>query len=179
MPEPTVGTLAEEVYEAPLSPYTHEDAALDWPLKTYVGAILDRAQEVADLARESDDGPGWSAIVDPDRAPLAWLPWLAQLVGVALPPPGSPEYSQLDEAGMRLRIKETDGQKRGTIAALRAAAQQHLTGTKTVTITERVGGNAYQIAVETLVAETPDEDIVEATLLEQKAAGLVLTYTTA
>lgn len=174
MARPAVGTLAEEVYER-LEPVTHEEEQLDWPLLALLGALLDRAQEVADLARESDDGPGWSSIVDPDRAPAAWLPWLAQLVGVEIPPTGTPEASGLDEAAQRLRIKETDGQNRGTVAAIKGAARQYLTGDRTAYLTER-HGSAYALAVATLEAETPSPLLVEAALLEQKPAGLVLVY---
>lgn len=174
MARPVVGTLAEEAL-VELEPYAHAEAELDWPLLTYLGALLDRAQEVADLARDSDDAPGWSPIGDPDRAPEHWLPWTAQLVGVVIPPPGSPEASGLDEAAKRLRIKETAGQRRGTPDAIKGAARQHLTGNRTTYISER-HGSAYQLRVATLEAETPDPDLVLASLLEQKPGGIVLTY---
>lgn len=180
MARPAVGTLAEEALER-LDPVAHEDEQLDWPLLSYLGALLGRAQEVADLARDSDDGPGWSAIVDPERAPTAWLPWTAQLVGVRMPPPGSPEYSELSEDAQRLRIRETDGQRRGSVGALKGAARQHLVGpdgtpdTATVHIFER-HGSAYRLSVATLDGETPDPARVEAALLDQKPAGIVLVY---
>lgn len=174
MARPVVGTLTEEAEEA-LAPYAHAEADLDWPLLTYLQAVLGRAQEIADLARDSDDGAGWSAIVDPDRAPESWLPWTAQLVGVTIPPPGSPEASGLDDAAKRLRIKETAGQRRGTPDAIKGAARQYLTGDRTAYISER-HGSAYQLRVATLEAETPDPALVLAALTEQKPAGIVLTY---
>lgn len=157
MAEPTVGALAEEVLaDAPLSEYQHAEADNDWPLKTFIGAILDRAQEVADLARDSDDGIGWSAIVDPDRAPEEWLPWTAQLVGVRIPPPGSPDYSELDEAQKRIRIKETDGQKRGTPAAMMGAARTVLGGERQVWLIER-HGSPYRVTLAVLANELPSD----------------------
>lgn len=176
MARPVVGTLAEEAL-VELEPYAHAEEDLDWPLLTYLGSLLGRAQEVADLARDSDDGPGWSAIVDPDRAPAAWLPWLAQLAGVRIPPPDAPDASQLSEADQRLRIKETAGQRRGTPDAVKGAARQHLTGDRAVYLSER-HGSAYQLRVATLETETPDPDLVLAALLEQKPAGIVLIYDT-
>lgn len=69
--------------------------------------------------RDSAAGPGWSPVLDVDRAPVEWLGWLAQFAGVRLRPGlAAPEQ--------RARIKNTDGHRRGSSPALRAAARQHL-----------------------------------------------------
>lgn len=181
MARPTVGTLTEEV-NSQVQPVTHEEDERDYPQLTYLEAILARAQEIADLARDSDDGPGWSSIVDPDRAPAKWLPWTAQIVGAVIPPPGSPEFSGLTEEAQRLRVKSGDGQRRGSVGAMRTAARQRLIGPSggpedaTVYFFERHGGDAYDLTIGTLDSETPDPDLVEADLIAQKPAGIVLTY---
>jgi hypothetical protein len=57
-----------------------------------------------------------------------------------------------------------------------AAAQLHLTGTKTVFFRERYGG-AYRLQVLTYLSQTPDSTLVLKELMAQKPAGIILTYT--
>lgn len=167
MSRPLVGSFAEQAYEA-VAPLSYADESYGWPLLCLLGAIGSMFQLVEDLSRDTDDGPGWSAALDVDRAPEAALPWLAQFVGVRIP-------LGLDEAQQRARIRSTDGFRRGTPAALVGAAQQYLTGSKTVIFRERDGG-AYKLKVWTRTSETPDSAKVLAALLEQKPAGITLTY---
>jgi hypothetical protein len=58
-----------------------------------------------------------------------------------------------------------------------AAAQPHLTDSKTVMLFER-DTSAYHLSVRTLTDETPDEDKVLRALMSQKPAGIVLDYDT-
>ena len=127
-PRSTLGSpdgrpVAEEMYAA-LGPITSEDPALGWPLLRFINAMAIRPQATDDLVRDSDEGPGWSGVVDLDRAPVNALPWLAQFVGVELLP-------GLDDESQRLRIRETAGFRRGTRAAIEGAARQFLTGSRT------------------------------------------------
>lgn len=140
-----------------------------YPLLTLCEAIAGRLQGVEDLIRDDPvtGDPGWSIVMDVDRAPDDWLAWLAQFAGVRLDP-------SLSDADQRIRIKSTDGFKRGTPAAIAGAVQPLLTGTKTVQIVERYG-TAYRLNVITLAAETPDPAKVQAAALAQKPAGLVMT----
>jgi hypothetical protein len=110
----------------------------------------------------------WGSLFDAEQAPGEALEHVGQYVGVQLP-------GNLDAAARRIRVRETDGQRRGTLAALVGAAKQHLTGTRRVEIVER-DGSAYRFTVTTYTAETPDPARVRAALDEQKPAGLVLTY---
>jgi hypothetical protein len=127
-------------------------------------------QEMEDLSRDGDSDPGWSGLVDIARCPEWALPWLAQCVGVQLVPGST-------VAEKRIRIQATDGQKRGTPAAMVVAAQASLTGSKTVQMVER-DGSAYALTVVTYTSETPDESAVLAALVSQKPAGIVLDYHT-
>lgn len=122
--------------------------------------------EIDDLVRGHD---GWVWLLDPERTPAPWLPWLAQYRGVRL-------REGLDDASQRLRVREAAGQRRGTAAAVRAAARQLLTGDRRVELTERADGDPYRLAVATYTAQTPDPDAVEAALRAEKPAGLVLVY---
>jgi hypothetical protein len=92
--------------------------------------------------------------------------WLGQLAGVT-DAAGTVEQQRLAVQGR--------GSSRGTVAAIRAAVQATLTGTKRVTITERADG-AYRIEVITYAPETPDTARTLAAVLSAKPAGLLLTY---
>lgn len=165
---PELETFAEDIYDSVL-PLAWRDADVAFHLARYCGSIGAMFQPVADVARDTVDGPGWSSVVDVDRAPDEWLAWLAQFVGVTLVPGTTP-------AEQRERINSTDGFRRGTVAAIRSAAQLHLTGSRTVLITERLDGDAYALAVRTLDTETPDPTATAADILAAKPAGLVLDY---
>jgi hypothetical protein len=137
-------------------------------LATYAGAIGAMFAPVDDLVRDTDAGDGWTALLDVDRAPADALAFLAQFVGVRL-------QADLTDAAQRARIVGTDGFKRGSAGAVRAAAQQYLTGARRVIFRERDGG-AYRLTVITYTADTPDPAAVLRALLAQKPAGIILTH---
>jgi tail protein P2 I len=167
---PTLASVADDLYDAVL-PLAWQDAEVGFHLAYLCGALGVMFQAVADVARDTDDGPGWSAVVDVNRCPDPWLAWLAQFVGVSLVPGTTP-------AEQRARILSTDGFKRGTVAAMRSAAQLHLIGARSVIFTERFEDDAYVLAIRTLAAETPDAAQTRADILSQKPAGIVLDYDT-
>jgi hypothetical protein len=169
VPAPTLSHIAQRLYDE-LAPLAGDDGANGYALAHYCAALALQRDLVADLSRDEDDRPGYAVLLDPDTCPAFALPWLAQFVGVRIP-------LGMSEAAMRLRIKSTDGFRRGTPEALRGAARQFLTGTQTVFFIERQG-TPWRLAVSTWVSETPDPAKVLAALIEQKPAGIVLTYTT-
>lgn len=169
MSAPAVGSFAQALYEQ-LEPLAYADEENDWALLLLCGAIGLLFQPVEDVVRDQGDAPGWSQLVDVDRCPDDFLPWLAQLVGVRVDLGASAQLQ-------RDRIRSTDGFKRGTLAAFKAAPLPYLTGSKHVFVAERAG-SAYRVVVTTRADETPDPAAVEAALLEQKPAGLVLDYST-
>lgn len=169
MTRPEVGSYAEALYEQ-LAPLAYADEENDWALLLLCEAIGRLFQPVEDLVRDQGDDPGWSQLVDIDRCPDAFLPWLAQLVGVQIDVGTSADVQ-------RERIRSTDGFRRGTLAAFKAAPLPHLTGSRRVFVEERAG-SAYRILVTTRADETPDPAAVESALLEQKPAGIVLDYST-
>lgn len=179
-PRPVVTASAEELY-ASLTPggFTDGDEAQGWALLNFCEALAGKMLEpVNELVRDGALGePGWSSILDANRAPAYMLPWLAQLVGVRFPTDDLPVLEQ------RNRIKSTDGWQRGTVAAIRGAAALYLTGSKYVFFRERydpddpTGDYPYRLYVATLPAETPDSAKVLSALLEQKPMGVRLKYT--
>lgn len=170
MSAPVLESFADRLYGS-MAPVAWLDASVDYALANYDGAIGEMFQAVEDLARDTPDGPGWSGVMDLARCPTAWLPWLAQFAGVTVPPGAS-------DADARAWIDSTDGFKRGTPDAIRKSAQTNLTGSKTVLLQERLGGDPYALAVYTLSTETPNPTQTRADILKQKPAGIVLTYTT-
>lgn len=167
MARPVVTATAEELYEA-LGPLAVGDENNGWHLLNYVAALVSPAQEIEDLVRDTDTYPGWSSVLDIDRVPATAIGWLGQFIGVSVP-------DELPTASKRLRVKETAGFQRGTPASIAGAARQYLTGGKLVRITER-DTSAYHFKVVTFLAETPSSAKVLAALLEQKPAGLQMTY---
>jgi hypothetical protein len=115
------------------------------------------------------DEPGWSQVVDITRAPTEALPWLAQFVGVTVPVGTS-------DAVARNLIQNVGGFSRGTAASILAAAQAYLTGTKSVTFTEREAGNPYLLGITVKTAEAPDVSKVLAAITAQKPAGIILDF---
>lgn len=139
-----------------------------WPLLTFCEAVAGRLQPLETLIRDTEDGPGWSIVLDVDRAPAEWLPWLGQFVGVSVP-------SSLTEEQQRTLIRTLPGTIRGTARAIEAAATRYLTGERRVYLVER-HGSAYRLTVSVLDSEAPvaDRPRIEAAILEQKPAGIIL-----
>lgn len=167
MPRPVVTATTEEAYRG-LGPLTEPDADLDYPLLRFVASVADQLQVVNDLARDTDEAPGWAKVFDPARTPDEFVGWLGQFVGVR-------ELVGLTPLAQRMRIRETAGFQRGTKAAIEGAAKQFLSGSRQVKVYER-DGSPYRLRVRTYQTETPDAARVEAAVRAQKPAGLVLTY---
>lgn len=153
----------------PLAP---DDAANGYAHALLSGALASVLERVATVYDPDDDTLPASPLLDVDRCPDWALPWLAQLVGVTIPPRWTTEQ-------IRIGIRSVAGWKRGTTAAMRAAAGMYLTGAKTVFFRERdaTGGDPpYCLEVVTRDSETPDPAAVLGALQRQKPAGILLTY---
>jgi hypothetical protein len=156
------GRLREQL--APLAPAdeAHGHAA------TFLVAAVARTGDQLDAIAHDGEVP-WATLMDATVAPDWALDWLGQFAGVRLPP-------SLSSEARRTRVLETDGRRRGTLAALIGAARQSLTGTQHVEVIEREGGDAYALRVITYADETPNPAQTLADLLQQKPAGLVLIH---
>jgi hypothetical protein len=126
-------------------------------------------QMVDDWVRDQPEGPGWSLLMDVNRCPPEALGWLGQFVGVRIP-------TGLTDAQQRQWIKDRRGFRRGTPAAMIAAVQDTLTGTKAVKMIER-DGDPYNLTLTTTTSETPDANRTLAAILSQKPAGITLNKT--
>jgi hypothetical protein len=171
--EPTLAEIAERLRErtAPLAPNDERYGYAHAYLCGAMGAVL---VEVAEVFDPEGDIPPMAPLLDPDLCPGWALPWLAQLVGVALP-------AGISDDDARTLIHHVSGFQRGTPAALRAAAGLFLTGNKSVYFRERDANAAdppYTLEVVTLTGETPDPAATLTALMAQKPGGLVLTYRT-
>lgn len=107
-----------------------------------MGDLLDVTEQ---WARDHDGRPGWSSLLDLDDAPAVALPWLGQFVGVTVD-------QKLDAVRQRDVIRSAAGFARGSVAALKAAAQTYLTGTKHVDVFEREGEGVLPA---TVLADSP------------------------
>ena len=166
MSRPVLTTFGRELYEDRIGPLTGPDEQNAWAtaiLACAVAAMMDPIEFVRDDAL----GPGYSGLLDLDRAPADGLGWLSMFAGVRLV--GGTTAVQ------RARIDSTDGFSRGTAAAIIAAAQGTLTGNKRTALIER-DTSAYRLRVITYAAETPDAAATNRALQAQKPVGLILVH---
>ena len=123
-----------------------QDTANGYPWLTWLegsGSIL---QTIDDLARDDASGnPGWSILLDVNRCPTAYLPWLAQCVGVRF------TSTQISDAQQRAAIRTPTGFARGTPAAIIAAAAPFLASGFSVKLIERTP-DPYSYTVQVPVA---------------------------
>lgn len=131
-----------------LQPALYADIANGGILDAYLSGLVYPLQEVEDYAADSDDGPGWSIVLDLSRAPDKLMPWLSQFVGVDATIPSGQTPDQIRQA-----ITDRPNWKRGTPAAMAAAAQLYLTGSKIVVFRER-DTSPYHFTVMTYANET-------------------------
>jgi hypothetical protein len=173
------GVLGEELYQQVL-PLHGDDP--DGLARDLCGAWIRGTQTVYTLVADAENSPGWSKLFDPDSLYGDELRWLAQARGVRLRTQRADETAGQWDAYARTAIRETSAQHRGMVEAQIAAVQATLVGTRWVAYTERVGGNAYRIAVRTKTVETPDPAATLRALIDydygQKPAGLRLDFAT-
>jgi hypothetical protein len=157
-------SVADDLVEA-LAPWMTSD------FEDYLRAIGEMFAETELYSADSDDGEGWTILLDPDRCPPGALDYLAQFPGERLP-------AGLSDALKRERIKDRANQLRGTTWSIFAAAQRSLTGSRLVAITEQYTADPDKIRVVTYTAQTPNPAQVLADLLEVVDIDLSLTYET-
>lgn len=168
MTRPAVPAVTEALYDE-LHVAQPGDDQRGWPLLILLGAIGHAFGPLHDLVRDTDDGPGWSAALDPARAPSWALPWLAQFAGVRL-------TDGLAEAQQRAQITDPPAFERGTKDAMIAAAAPTLAGSAPVIRFYERNPGPYEILVVTSTGATPDPAGTLRALRSQKPAGLILTH---
>lgn len=150
-------------------------------------AILDALTEAlltplarAYLAAHGDDTmPPLAALTDPRVAPLWALPHTAVWCGGEIPGRNPDENTEDYTARIRHAVVYPRGMRRGSFEVLRSAVAATLTGTRTVILTERLGGNPYALHVQTYASETPEPSRTAAVARSTPiAAEIVLTIET-
>lgn len=131
----------------------------DQVLLAFCEAIMAPIGPMEEVIRGDDTHDPYERAVDVGNAPLWVLPWLACIVGIEWHGPATEDLRSL--------LIERPRYRRGTIASIRAAAQQTLTGTKTVDISNRFDDNPWLIRVTTLPSETPDPETTEKVVLSE------------
>ena len=188
MAQPAVHETTLELYRRlPAFYRTADGGQVDWPLLRYLSLLGDQLGELSDLQTRidyvaPDDGgaPGdTSDLSDPATADQAWLPWLAQHLGVVLPP-------RLTEAEKRDAVAYASaGWRAGTKTAVADAAKTVLTGSKYARLydhaTTRIdAGTAtvWDVLIVTRPSETPDVQAVLDTVVAKgaKPAGVELHH---
>jgi hypothetical protein len=198
---PDVSTLVDRLYHRLPGIYRQLDAGQDWLLKRYLNCVLGAAGDIDDLVEAFRGsravGPAtpepWalspdemtlyrdartsrlSSLGDPFAADAAWLPWLAQLVGVRLDPAAS-ETEQRDTIAYA-----TSGYKAGTKRAMEDAARSALIGSRYARCVPQyrpdgVTPGPWDVTIITRGSETPDPLAVVGAILRKgvKPAGVVL-----
>lgn len=167
MARPTVPAVTEYWY-GELAVSQPADEQLGWPFLIFLAGLGVAFGPLHDIVRDTPDGPGWSSILDPARAPVFALPWTAQFAGVHLTPGAS-------EAQQRAEITSPNAFERGSLKALELTAQRRLTGGRKVTILER-DGSPWRTTVITYANETPDPAATERDVIAQELGGERITY---
>lgn len=137
-------------------------------LLKYLDAGTQTLGKVDDIVRDSEDGSGWTGVLDVDRVGHDQLPFQAQFAGVQFP-------DGLTDAEKRDYIEAHPRFDRGKLSKLKEAIEATLSGTKRAMVNERAG-SAWRLDILTHPDDTPDEDATRAAILTQKPAALKLTY---
>jgi hypothetical protein len=125
-----------------------------------IGAMF---EEVEMISSDAPGGhPGFSILLDINRIPIEWLPYLAQFIGATV-------NTNLASQDQRNWVKSATGLVRSRPAAIKAAVQTTLTGDQFVHIRER-DGSAWRYTVVTKPEETPDAAATMAVIQATKPA---------
>lgn len=177
------GPALDRIYRALPEHYRVADAAAagDYPLYRWLAGVssIQSTLEALVASFDYDDSiPGsTSQLVDPEVAPVDWLPWLAQLVGVPL-------TNDLSEAEKRDAITfASAGWRAGTKTAMAAAAKTALTGTRYAqvfdhSVSDPGDGDQWDVLIVTRSTETADDAAVLDAVVRRNAkpAGVVLHH---
>jgi hypothetical protein len=138
-------------------------------LAALVDSLAEPVQIVDDVARDTDTHDAWQAIYDPDACPVELLAWLAQHVGVQLPP-----YA--DEAQQRALIGQSAGFYSGTVPTLihdvRMTLVSRTNGPAAVDFQRHVGGNPWLEIITVREDELVSFDATYAAVQRDKPAGV-------
>ena len=160
MSEPILDATTEAVYARLPDHFRRVDINQDYAFKRFISGICKEQDVINTLVQRFDYTPpdeggvlgDTSELVDPRFADEAWLPWLAQLIGVNL----STRVVDLNTRNELLNA--SNGYLAGTDSAIISAVQTELVGTKSVRLKKRTTstgvGGAWDLLIQTLSSET-------------------------
>ena len=174
-PGPTLARLYERLPEH----YRAYDETAGFPLYRWLAGVLSEQGAVEVLIDRLGGASSESDLADPDRADVAWLPWMAQLVGARL-------AAGMSVAEQRDAVKYASaGWRAGTRQAVADAVRSELTGTRFAQVYDhsvvRPGdGGVWDVLIVTRGSETPDVPAVLAAAVRRgaKPAGVRLYHRT-
>lgn len=170
--------VGDEMYQD-ASPLVEMYGDPDGALWVYLHALGYMLKDIDDAAKDGDNGePGWSQIMDINRAKTKWLPWLGQMVGYKVPVKPSDQSTFAYDKLQRERIISRSAHRRGSTEILREIVHENLypgTPIERVIIQERYSNQSWAIRiwVENEDIATSKEEILRAAKA-QKAAGLIM-----
>ena len=143
---PTVAQATTTLYDFLPEFVRDNDAAGGWQFLTWLDGIGQQQQLIDSLCRDSQEGLGWSTVMDVSKCPTYALPWLAQFVGVRF------TGVQLNnDYQMRSAILGKGNFARGSLQAIVAAVNSAIGNGGSVNIIERVNAagkpDAYALTV--------------------------------
>ena len=163
MTAPTIGTAAQTAWDA-LPAYVRDaDATLDWPLARYLGGIVGQAQTAVTLVEQG------AALGLIDECPPEWVEWVGALAGIPIP------STVIGQDARRAWVTDETAQRRGTLARIVTAVQATLTGGKSVFMVPYYTGDANQIYLQTITAETPSTPTTLAAARAEVPAWIKIT----
>lgn len=176
MAAPAVGVTTDRMYRRLPELYRDADALEDFDLLRFLSLVVDQASEMEAIYERLAVGEH----LDAQAADAAWLPWLAQLLGVRL-------VAGLTEVETRDAVSSgSSGWRAGTKAAVAAAAQSVLTGTRYAKVYDHSTSTGaglgtaseWDVLVVTRSSETPDPAVVLDAIVRKRAkpAGVVLHH---
>jgi hypothetical protein len=200
MSEPIYTPTTERIYAKLPEVYRTNDATQGWQLKTWLSGITDRIGELelilarlnylfpdemptGELAQDNETFTRpinyagalpigqTSDLVDARSADAAWLPWIAQLVGVPL-------LDTDTEAQHRLLIESASvGWHAGSREAITNAVSRVLSGpTYTVLLEDHYNGDQWTVNIITRLSEQGDASVILAAASLTKPAGILLSH---
>jgi len=170
----SVGDEAVDDFQPIIKTYTDPTNSLN----IYLHGLAAMFKQVDDIARDGANGePGWSQVFDLARAKTEWLPWTGQLTGYVVPIQPAGQSLAAYDAEQRVNITKFSTWRRGTVGMLIDILKKQLNPPQRVLITERYGGDPWQIRAWVYQADikTSTAEITKAAQ-DAKFAGLLFTF---
>lgn len=144
--------------------YLRTDPGSDGLLDALTFALLTPAGRLSLVAHgdlAGTVGP-WQGLTDPAVCDLWALPYAAQWTGGVLPDRKAGETDADYGARARAEAIRPRGMRRGSPESLAVVAREYLTGSRTVRVVQRPGGEPWTVNVHVKAGEAPDHAALEA-----------------